>query len=352
MSVAQNVNQMNPYLHMSSATTPPLSQTSSLPLQVTSVANSMMGSGDGGHHMTNAVNAINSGMSSLNLLQSPVYAISPNIANHSSQSMACVQNVQLKTDHHHHHRGSDMSDNGQVMAATQNSSQPVLELVPIWAQNVPNTQSSQKPAPNRYQYNHTTAKPQQQSNGAGVGQSTVKDRPERRNNSSYRASHHHYRKSVTNSSANNRFKGGNGGGGGVGGGHNPYANANPNANSYANSYENECQTVHQSSVPNSYALQGLPFVKHNRYHTMPYNHQPMVNVVQPVQHHHQQQQLQQQCQLNGSMGVGAGGQPPMVTKMVNGVQIYAFPNNSGAPGGYGSPLTPPLTPGNHQMVHK
>ncbi|CAG2111367.1 unnamed protein product [Medioppia subpectinata] len=347
LPLAQNVNQMNSYIHMSNATTPPLSQTSSVPIQVhTSVANSMMGS-DGSHAANNAaMNAINNGMSSLNFLQSPVYAISPNMPN-SGQSMACVQNVQLKTDNR-----PDMSaENGSMMSPNPTH---ILELMPMWTQNVPNMQSSQqKMAPNRYIQYSSTAKPHPNQNTPQNTSAPAKDRPDRRNNSSFNNSHH-YRKSATGSVGYHRLsnKAGNGG---AGGGHTGYGSAQnsyQNHTNYANnSYENECQMVHNNSLPN--ALQGLPFVKHNnRLHTVPFNHQPMFNVVQ--QHHH--------SLANGTGGgiggsttggVGSGGQPPMIPKLVNGVPIYTFAANSaGGGGGYGSPLTPPLTPGTHQMVHK
>lgn len=290
---------MNPYLQLSNGSTPPLSQSSSVPIQM---GNPVMATSE-----NMSLNSLNTGMSSLNLISPQVYAISPNISN-SSPAMACVQNVQLKADN-----GMDLcSDNSHMMSAPNPVSPQMLELVPVWPQRVANIQSPNK-TPNRNQYS-SKAQPNISTND------TSYDRPDRRNpNSSSIASHN--RKSVNGSV--NRSKA-NGFGYGQ-----PFGQ-NRNSNPYnANAAENQCQTVqnHNHSIPNSSALQGMPFVKtyyNNRYHTIPVTQQAL-NSCPPPQ------------KFNGN-----GGQPQRITKMVNGVEIYAMPNMSGGDVDcYGYSKTPP-----------
>ena len=319
------MNQLNPYIQMSNASTPPLSQTSSLPLQMGTVANQMV-STECMHNMNRALNTINNGMSALNLIQPSVYAIS---SNSSQPSMACVQNVHLKADNSIDYN----SDNNHMLSSAQNPvpTQQMVELVPVWPQRVPNIQTPNNTALNRFQY----YSPKGQQNNTNDSAQAVKDRADRRNNSSFNASH--YRKSVNNSINRSTKQ------------NNSYGQQNRNSTAA----ENECQTGHNShdssagahrSTPNTSALQGLPFVKHysnNRFHTLPVS-QTVLNSYQSSV---------QQPKYNNSPG-----SQPLVTKMVNGVQIYALANySSGDVDGYGyasNTLTPPLTPGNHQNIGK
>ena len=294
-----NMNQMNPYLQLSNTTTPPLSQQSSMPIQV---ATQVMAAND---NMSGALNAVNMGMSSLSLGHTPVYAISSNIAN-STPPMACVQNVQLKADN-----GIELcSDTSHMMSAPVPVSTPqMFELVPaVWGpQRVANIQSPNKQALNRNQYSNKA-----QPNAANE---SPNDRPDRRYNSSYNASHN--RKSLGNSFQPNRSRPN-----GVTYGQNRTSNST--------AAENQCQNqVQNHSIPNPSAFQGMPFVKHqynNRYHTISVGPpQPALNS-QPSM-----------PKMNGTIG------PHRITKIVNGVEIFAMSNfAAGDVDGYGYAKTPPM----------
>lgn len=301
-----NMNQVNPYLQLSNTTPPPMSQPSSMPIPMGTMATPVMATTD---NLSGALNAVNVGMSSLGLGQTPVYAISSNIAN-TNPHMACVQNVQLKADNGH---GIELcSDNSHMMSAPVPVSTPqMFELVPaVWGnQRVANIQSPHKPALNRNQYSNKA-----QPNAAN---DNPNDRPDRRYNSSSNASHN--RKYSSNSL--NRSKPN-----GV-----AYGQNGPNRSSNSTAAENQCQNPMQNhSIPNPSAFQGMPFVKHqynNRFHTIPVGPpQPALNCSQPSM-----------PKMNGTSG------PHRITKIVNGVEIFAMSNFAGGDvDGYGYAKTPPL----------
>ncbi|XP_054156607.1 transcription factor mef2A-like isoform X2 [Oppia nitens] len=347
---AQNMNQVNPYIHMSSSSTPPLSQNSSIPVhQLSAVA--------GNHQMP------------------PIYAISPNglpqpsplpnggVNSSGHQSMAaCIHNYhqQQQQQHHrpdsrppehqqhiHHHSAGDNGGPALLHHHThsQQMSPQVVELMPIWSQKVPNnttntttnnsttTSNHQKSMSrdnngggggggrhhhNHHQYsqkpnnNMSTTSSSNSSSAVSSSRGDYNNRLDnnKQRNTSYNNSHHHNnRKPATNSYTNsNNMKSKNGGynGGGGGGGQSSYGP--PKQQQPANnSYETECQTIatptaynHHNNVPviaNTSALQGMPFVKHTFNHRY---HHPMNN------HHLHQQQQQYTMQSTITAATGNG----------------------------------------------
>jgi hypothetical protein len=301
-----NMN-VNPFVQLSSATSPPLSQpsvaiSSPMPVQVANAVNPNTECANG------ITGAANSAMSQYNFIH-PIYAISSNMPLSNSTQMACVQNVHLKADNL-----ELCSDNNSLMPATAISPQ-MVEIV--WPQRVPNIDSPNKVALNRYSYS-----PKSHNNANATNAPLIKDR---RNNSSFNAS----QKKLGNNYGNNRPKGSNN-------------YSSQNRNFYVSATDNDIQIghnheSHQSSTPNSSAFQGQPFVKQYppKYPTLPFNQAVVNNSQQPLGPKHT---------ISGQT---------FVPKVVNGVQIYALANLSGGDcDNFGSPLTPPLTPATHTAVHK